>query len=247
MSPAPSVSLEAYLASEWDFAFGVDDEDRDAVAATINRWAHAGRWLDLGCGPLLTVWPLFCLGACDLTGLDRDGEVVHFLRMLGRGAIATPAPLSEAMNFAQANYPRLDGASPGQWNPITEVIAGSVLADQPKWRGRFDTVVQIGCFGCLENEDDLLTAFRLAGSYLRPGGIMISATWIAAHPDAESLRWGGRGFAGLCGAQLRRCMEATGLAVLEADVAVVGQEAEQQERCIFTLQKHAGVDCQYRN
>lgn len=194
MSRARSASLDEYLTQEWTFRAETPDRERDALVALIAKWASPGEWLDLGCGPFLPVWPLFAPGRSFLTGLDRDPEVGSFLRGLAATPNeTTPPAIQAALEFASQCRADIAMGTPLALSVIREVVTDDVLNERPDWRERFDTIVQIGCFGCLRSLNELSAALSLTLGYLRPGGSFLSAIWIAGPSHRESLRWGGDG------------------------------------------------------
>jgi len=72
-----SVEINHYISQEWEF-YPLMNDDTRAVAEFIWSNAKSGAWLDLGCGPTLTVWPLFSKNPTRISGLDRNKEVLDF-------------------------------------------------------------------------------------------------------------------------------------------------------------------------
>jgi hypothetical protein len=74
---AQSVSIEEYILQDWPFAEG-KNANAVELSSTIHRNAKPGTWLDLGCGPMLSVWPMFAIGVREIWGCDRHPGVSEF-------------------------------------------------------------------------------------------------------------------------------------------------------------------------
>src|SRR5581483_3144350 len=193
MRPDRSVAAAAYVRREWRFD---DTGDADAAAVTdlIRRFALPGRWLDMGCGPLLTVWPMFARTHVAVVGIDREPSIAAFHRRLRERRSRLPVGLRHAVDFFNAlskGHNQSTRTTVAIRN-VEAVVIRNLLDENVDWSESFDTILQIGCFGCLNSYSELQRALRLVYRYLRPGARFISTTWIARSTYVESNRWGGR-------------------------------------------------------
>lgn len=191
----PSASVEEYIEQDWCF-----EESRDwnaiEIASVVRKWANSGDWLDLGCGPMLSVWPMFAENATNIFGCDRQFAISDFHRKLKScPSEEWPAGLLNAVKFYNRNFLK-NGEKERIVTPIDriqELVIKSILEVQPCWKNRFETVIQIGCFGCLNSIEDLKIALNHVHYYLKHDGVFISATWLPRHEYEESDVWGGVG------------------------------------------------------
>ncbi len=218
MIPSQSIPIMQYIRQEWQFAPAMN-ADTAAIADAIRSWALAGQWLDLGCGPLLSIWPLFSRSPTDVFGLDRNTEVREYhsrLRHLPFDEL--PSEISEAYDTAHA-FRSHHGLSPipDPRSLVRDIIIQNLLQPVRSWANKFDTVVQIGCFGCLDSIEDLYLALALVHEYLKPGGVFISATWTPRPAYAESSVWGGDRLRSLDADTFVRSLQAVGLQIVNVD------------------------------
>ena len=61
-------------------------------------------------------------------------------------------------------------------NPQIALIKGDVTKNLSL--GAYDSVMQLGCFGCLDTEKQFQSAIDNAHSYLKPGGTLLMVTWL---------------------------------------------------------------------
>ena len=192
MSPAQSIPIKQYIRQEWQFT-PVMNADTAAITGAICSKALAGQWLDLGCGPLLSIWPLFSRWPTELFGLDRNTEVGEYHnRLLRLPSGELPVDVSEAYSAAHS-FRSQHGLRPilDPRTLVQDIRIQNLLQPVRSWACKFDTIIQIGCFGCLDSIDDLHLALALVHDYLKPGGVFISATWTPRPTYTESTVWGG--------------------------------------------------------
>jgi len=212
MKRRPSASISEYLLQEWRFE-DFDDAELREFCQTIRTWAKPGKWLDLGCGPLLSVWPMFVIGDTEIFGCDRHPDISAFhFNLLPLDKINLPYALRVAVDYynvaynGRRAYPPLDR--------IVEIATGSVTERRDRWIAAFDTVVQIGCFGCLDSLAAVQHTLTLVESYLRPGGIFISGTWVPRDDHLESFDWGGDKLRNMSSEQFSNMVTSAGLRIL---------------------------------
>lgn len=238
MTRAPSVSIEEYIVQDWCFEEGSDD-DAIEMASVIRQWSITGNWLDLGCGPMLTVWPMFASGETAIWGCDRHPDIAAFHEELKLRSLAEyPVGLQRAVAFFNRKYAELSGFSriATPTNQIQKIVIGSLLEEQHFWQSFFHTVIQVGCFGCLDSTKNLKRALNLVVRYLRPGGRFISATWLPRLSYMESEVWGGIKLSTLSADAFGSIVQAAGLAVRKARVASL-EDPQYRQRYIIVAEK----------
>jgi SAM-dependent methyltransferase len=214
------------------------NEDTAAIANAILSRALAGQWLDIGCGPLLSIWPLFSVSPVDVFGLDRNSEVREYHhRLLHLPAEELPSDVSEA--YGAAHSFRLEhGLSPitDPQSLVRDIRIQNLLEPILSWECKFDTVVQIGCFGCLDSVNDLGLALQLVHYYLKPGGVFISATWIPLPSYTESSVWGGDNLRSLDADTFISALQGAGLEVVLADCSELN-DSQYNSRFVIEARK----------
>jgi hypothetical protein len=228
MTATRSVPISEYIGQEWQFDPEMNDDTR-AVAEAIYAGARPGSWLDLGCGPLLTAWPLFARDVSFLHGLDRNPEVREFHKTLDASSkTAAPADILKAYRAADAF--RRDRGLPPIAAPalrVSEVRIQDLLLPVRSWFGRFDTVVQIGCFGCLDSIQSLNRAISLAHAYNAQDGVFISVTWLPSESYHESEVWGGNALRLIGPDEIASAVSGAGYKIRSAEIV---QEVNQNYR-----------------
>jgi hypothetical protein len=99
----------------------------------------------------------------------------------------------------------------------------------------FSTVIQVGCFGCLDSIQDLSKAINLVVMYLQKGGIFISETWLSKPDYKESLLWGGYNLTNLPAEIFESLISYAGLNVLEK--RVTDMDTNYKQRYIIVAEK----------
>lgn len=238
MIRAPSVAIEQYIVRDWCFEEGSDD-DAVEIASVIRQWSISENWLDMGCGPMLSVWPMFASGETVIYGCDRHPGIAAFHDELKRRSLAEwPVGLQRAVVFFNRKFAELSGL-PRSATPIHKIqaiVIGSLLQEQHLWHSFFHTVIQVGCFGCLDSLNDLKRALNLVVRYLRPCGRFISATWLPRSSYVESEVWGGINLSTLPAGAFVSVVREAGLAVREARVASL-DDPQYRQRYIIIAEK----------
>ena len=182
---------EDYLEDE---TFEADD-DSARIAEAFFDWGGGPDWLDLGAGPMTVLWSLFNPLAERVTIVDRLQGNIDLQRAVQK------APFAYATTRRAAECYRSFLHTPPSPEELEELVATAaakvgdahlddVLAERADWKGAFDFVSQIGCFGCLDNVEQFARAIRLARSYLKSGGRFLSVTWLQSEFDGDVV-WNG--------------------------------------------------------
>jgi SAM-dependent methyltransferase len=234
---AKSVGPEDYILEDWPF-LKERAWNADAVSSAIERWSRPGVWLDLGCGPMLTVWPMFGAGVTAVHGCDRIAEIKNFhMRLRELDLAYWPEGLRQAIEYRNQKYPDREGINRTAINLLKEIDVGNVTDIRQHWIGRFDTIVQVGCFACLESIEELGNALQLVARYLRPHGRFISVTWTPRVGFEESSLWGGYAIAGMAPNAFAAEVAMAGLTVLEVDTVPVDDPFHDQRFIIAAEQR----------
>lgn len=216
-----SVPAGDYICREWEFFEG--DTDARALAEVIASWSRAGNWLDLGCGPMLPVWPMFSPHTVRVNGIDRNPELSGFYAGATACTDVCETHFGAARRFADSF--REQHAMAALTGSPMEAVASfrilSVLEPVTNWASSMQTVLQIGCFGCLDSFDQLAEALRCVVSYLDDDGVFISATWVPRAEYHESHTWGGDQLRHLTRSDFESCLQDAGLEVEFAKSAVL--------------------------
>jgi hypothetical protein len=240
---AVSASIEEYVLQEWGFG-AESDSDTSAIARMIAAQARSGNWLDLGCGPMLAVWPMFHDGSVEISGLDRNTEIAKFHSWLSSVSRTDwPLGLMAALAYAQ-KFRAERGMTSALCLPIERVqpvVTADILTRIGAWSGLFDTVIQIGCFGCLDSIDDLHRALSLAHEYLNADGVLISATWIPRPAYTESVVWGGDNLRSLDAEMFIGALQSVGLEVLALDIAELDHPNYRERFVVAAKKKPTGL------
>jgi len=233
MKQSASATIDEYILQEWRFEDSHDKELQE-LTEIIRRWARDGNWLDLGCGPLLTVWPMFVRGEVSIFGCDRNSSVASFHAALQTTTTETlPHGLRSAVSYCNANFGTAFANPP--IDRIAELIIDSITKAQPHWNSLFNTVVQIGCFGCLDSIQDLKQALVLVERYLCSGGIFISETWVPQTDHIDSVVWGGNNLRTLSIDTFSLLVESAGMRILMKTVTAM--QTHYKERFIVVAEK----------
>lgn len=234
MKPIPSATIEDYILQDWKFD-DLNNVELIEITNVIQKWTKGGNWLDLGCGPLLTVWAMFAPNEVLIWGCDRFKAVEEFHQQLKtKPNDELPIGLQKAIAFCNHNFFSKKETVP--INKIQEIIVSSVTTKQNHWTSLFDNIIQIGCFGCLDTLSDLTTALKLVEQYLKPKGRFISETWLPKSDYYESDIWGGNNLRDLSAETFSSLVRDTGLTVIET--LVIPMQTNYRERFIIVAEKN---------
>jgi hypothetical protein len=206
--------------SYFDSAYPFDDGDCDGalIARVLSGLARGGAWLDLGCGPTLSIWAAFNPKATRIVGADVLPENLAFLkRQIADGEVGEAherALTHAAWVLGEAAGMDVDAVKHLLFGRIHGITLHDVRHENPEWQGSFALVTQIGCFGCLDNLDEVEQAARHVRSYLQARGRFMSVTWVQGSYDGVA-QWNGRVSQGLSIADLEGCYVRSGLCIVE--------------------------------
>ncbi len=150
------------------YTFEGDKEDY-FVARLIHRYMRGRRVLDLGCGPVVKILSIFYPDAREVVGVDRLQENLDFVKNNTHDLDA----IMKRANAYQHHY--LSKKKPNDPLKIT-LVKGDVRKKLPL--GKFDSVMNMGCFGALDTPEDFYQAVKNAYGYLKKGGTLLMVNWI---------------------------------------------------------------------
>lgn len=163
------------------YFFEGEDSDGIAIANALMRFASGAIWLDIGCGPMLTVWPIFVPHIPRIIGIDVERANLDFIRdqcarreltHVHRAAIEYRVSHSD-------DRPQVDSFWRAvAFDNILSLRNCDARTEQSDLVNAVDFVSQIGCFGCFANKQDVAKALGNVWRYLRRGGKFLSVTWI---------------------------------------------------------------------
>jgi hypothetical protein len=218
--------------SYFDSAYPFDEGDCDGalIARVLSGLAREEAWLDLGCGPTLSLWAAFNVKATRIVGADYLPENVAFLKRqisLQEVGEAHERALTHAA-WVLGEAGGLEGAAMKHslFGRIQSVARHDVRQGNSEWLASFGLVTQIGCFGCLENLNEVEHAARHVRSYLHVGGLFMSVTWVQGRYDGVA-RWNGRVSQGLSMSDLESCYERSGLCIIDRSMGATRDPAYQ--------------------
>lgn len=148
------------------YTFDGEDEDY-LVAKLIYRYMRGRRVLDLGCGPVAPVLAVFYPNAKEALAVDRLQENLSFAKS---GSTELADIIDRAKRY------RYRYLSPGT-NDVRLTLMRADVTTRLNI-GAFDAVMQVGCFGALDTNEQFRRACQNAYAYLRPGGTLLMINWL---------------------------------------------------------------------
>ena len=179
---------EQYLDTVYDFS--ETDIDGRVIADTLRGLDCSGSWLDLGSGPMLSVWSIFGDKFQEIIGSDICLKNVRFLKAQKRKQrLLAPHLRAAAYHGADQNWD-LDDLCELAFGRVRKIVQIDVREFRVDFIEKFDLVSQIGCFGCLSDMEELRLAIQNVEKYLKPGGLFLSVTWTQEEFDGDVV-WNG--------------------------------------------------------
>jgi len=152
-----------YALTSYTFDGGTEDY---LIARLIFRNMKGRRILNLGCGPIEPVISVFYPNPKEVVAVDRLKANLDFAKHNAN-------ELSD--NITRAERYRHRYLSRTYSRPRIRYVKGDVAG---KFKlGKFDSVMQIGCFACLTSVADFQKAVDNTYDYLRKGGTLLMVNW----------------------------------------------------------------------
>jgi SAM-dependent methyltransferase len=136
-----------------------------------------GKVLDFGCGPSLLYWAMFMQKATSIDGFDIVPENIGYLKAL-ISRKRKPQIYGRLASYVQTELLRgkEEGLVEECFAKVKGLKVGNILRPAP-FEGRYDTVTEIGCIGCVDTEAELLRAAGNMHTCLRKGGTAVFVNW----------------------------------------------------------------------
>jgi hypothetical protein len=171
-----------YIHTDWNQGKKHCIDDLFSIFDTFKTISSSGSWLDIGTGPMGVLWSQINNVKGEYVCCDIQDNLSKFYSSFKNR--------SDVSTFINTYFSKIKlsycGVRPKytMWN---------ALDYNPHWECRFDNVIQVGCFGCLQTIDDLKKAILHTHHYLKRNGLFYSWTWIPNENHIESDQWGGNG------------------------------------------------------
>lgn len=149
-----------------NYSFDGNREDY-FIAKLIHKYMKGKKVLDLGCGPVVSITSLFYPDATTVVAVDKLQANLDFIK-------ENSHELEDIIKRA-ANYKRRY-LSNSQSKPKIKLLKGDVTKRLNI--GKFDAVMNLGCFGALDTTDQFQQAVNHAYHYLKKGGTLLMINWV---------------------------------------------------------------------
>ena len=187
--------INDYAENNYDFK---GDAESLFVAKFIYNHASGEKVLDLGCGPVHHLLAMFIRNHKMSFLLDLHQENLDYIKKCKIDNYISEAHRS-AYNYKK-RYLRngfdkcltISDMMRSIYSKIYGYQQGNVLNRYEHLENNFDCVMQIGCFGALDNYDQFTKAITNANSYLKQEGILLMANWIQTSFGARPFSFNGR-------------------------------------------------------
>jgi len=144
-----------------------NDPESFLVGKLIHTYAHGKRVLNLGCGPITPITSLFYPNAKESVEVDRLKENLDFVK---KHANELDSIVKRALSYKHRFLSKNDA------HTKIRLHQGDVTKRLPL--GKFDSVMQIGCFAALDNKKQFQQAVNHTYDYLKKGGTLLMVNWM---------------------------------------------------------------------
>lgn len=144
-----------------------DEEEDYLIGRLIHKHMHGKRVLDLGCGPVAPLTSVFYPQAKEVIAIDRLKANLDFARY---NAHELDKIKQRAIAYKHHYLSKKDV------HPRIRLIQGDVTEKLSV--GKFDSVMQIGCFGALDTKEQFQKAVSHAYHYLKKGSTLLMVNWL---------------------------------------------------------------------
>lgn len=178
--------------------------------------------LDLGCGPTHIVLALLLPDFPNTTAVDILTENINYLIECKTNQVITKNQLEaikyrcklEGTIFTESQA-ILDIKS--MYRRIVEITKNDVTNLKQEYIGKFDSVFQIGCFGCLENIKEFQNAVKFAWKYIKNDGHFLMVNWLQENFQERPYGFNGKLSSVLTGKIYGDVLEKSGFSLIEID------------------------------
>ena len=220
MSQTPAEFAAEYAKYNYSF-FDDPDPEPELLARLLVTHARGPRILDLGCGPVHQSVRLFLPNDSRSVGADVQPDSIEYTRKILESGQPTEGNL-RALNFL---YTKIRGQRipddpemiiRDQWQHIESLLVHDIKNFEPSFEGKFNTVIQIGCFLSLNTLAELQAALDHVSRYLSPGGVFLNANWLQAEYQERPFGFNGKLSELLKFESYCEALQASGLILMQA-------------------------------
>lgn len=147
--------------------YSFTDIESSFIVKKIYKYVRGKRVLDLGCGPVVPVTSLFYKDAQEVVAVDKLKENIDFIKYNKK---QLEPSIHRALTYRNRYLFKR------KTTPKIILKKGDVTKKLPI--GKFNSVMQIGCFGALDTNEQFQKAVTYAYSYLKKGGNFLMVNWI---------------------------------------------------------------------
>jgi len=137
------------------------------VARLIHRYVQGPRILDLGCGPVEPIVSVFYRNAHEVVAVDRLQENLDFSK---RHSDQLTTIINRALLYKHRYLSKKDS------QPVIRYIRSDVT--KKLGLGTFHSVLNLGCFGALDTQEQFQKAVDHAYASTKNGGTLLMVNWV---------------------------------------------------------------------
>lgn len=137
------------------------------VAKLIHKYMRGDRVLDLGCGPVVPVTSIFYPDAKEVVAIDRLQANLDFVKY---NAYELNDIIRRAYAYKHHYLSQKDS------HPKIKLVKGDVTTRLSV--GKFDSAMNMGCFGALDTAEQFQKAVDNAYYCLKDGGTLLMVNWV---------------------------------------------------------------------
>ncbi|MDO8656879.1 MAG: class I SAM-dependent methyltransferase [Nanoarchaeota archaeon] len=156
--------IENYALNTYTFT---GDQEDYFIAKLIYKYMQGKRVLDLGCGPVVPVTSIFYPHAKEVVAVDILPANLNFIK---KKSHTLKDNVKRALQYKKRYVSQSNSF------PKITLVRGDVTKKLNI--GKFDSVINLGCFGALDTPDQFQSAVNNAHSYLKKGGTLLMVNWV---------------------------------------------------------------------
>ncbi len=155
-----------YALSCYYFDGGEEAQEDYLVGRLICKYMKGKRVLDLGCGPVVAITSVFYPEAEEVVAVDKLKENIDFAR---NNSHELGAFVNNARKYKNKYLLKHDVT------PKIRLVRGDIRKKLSI--GKFDSVMQIGCFACVRTAEEFQKSIDNSYRYLKKGGTLLMLNW----------------------------------------------------------------------
>lgn len=209
-----------------NYASGSVDDELKSLGTFIAKNAY-GRVLDCGCGPVPQLYAIFMPRMEELYAIDLPQESIDFVKK----------KISTARNWYKGflSYQKIveeiygqqaEGYILNQIDKLKDVQKADMSLKLPFPDNYFDTVVSFYSLGCLQNEQELISAITNIGNVLKPGGILLHVNTDGKNSNQELPAYTWRGL-DQASDLIKKCLSKTGWQLVSEKEVELSKPSDQ--------------------